>query len=607
MTPLIDTINKHKNLKTFSLVELKELAKEIRKRIIEVVSVNGGHLSSNLGVVELSIALHFVFDSPKDQIIFDVGHQSYVHKILTGRNKRLNTLRQTAGISGFTNPEESAHDHFYAGHAGNTLSLALGVAKDRDLKKNEAHIIPLLGDASFTCGLTMEALNNIPKNLTKFITVLNDNAMSISKNVGAIKSILGHLHKTSQTDKNDKKSKGTVSPTALFFEQFGLNYSGPIDGHDLSQLIETFKSLKNVHSPTLVHILTVKGQGMKNAINNPTSYHGAKPFDPITGEFHSSKSHQTSFPKVFGKQMLSLGEKYTNLVAITPAMPVGSCLDAFMKRFPDRCIDVGIAEGHATTFAAGIGVGKKTKVIACIYSTFIQRAFDNIYHDVCVQKSPVIFAIDRAGLACGDGVTAQGIFDISYLNAMPGLIITQPRNGHTLKELLESALSWESPVAIRYPNLSTEESNAPIQKRSIGKGEILSEGQEIVIIALGHMCSIALDVKKYLLEKHINAMVIDPVFIKPLDTELLLRACEGAKLIVTIEEHALNGGLGSIINDFILQKGFSQAKVLNFGIPDRLIPHGSHKDLLETLGLFPENIRDMILKKVETQELIASK
>ena len=604
MTPLIDTINDPKKLKILSIVELKELAKKIRKRIIDVVSVNGGHLSSNLGVVELSLALHFVFDSPKDQIIFDVGHQSYVHKILTGRNKRLNTLRQTAGISGFTSPEESAHDHFYAGHAGNALSLALGVAKNRDLQEKEAHIIPLLGDASLTCGLTLEAMNNIPKNLSKFIIILNDNAMSISKNVGAIKSILDCFHKTSQADNFYKQSKENLATTAPFFEQFGLNYIGPIDGHDLSTLIETFKTLKNLQTPTLVHILTIKGQGMKNAINNPTSYHGAKPFNPITGEFYSSKSHQTSFPKVFGKQMLFLGKKYSDLVAVTPAMPVGSCLNAFMKRYPDRCIDVGIAEGHATTYAAGIGANKKTKVIACIYSTFIQRAFDNIYHDVCVQKSPVIFAIDRAGLACGDGVTAQGIFDIAYLNAMPGLIITQPRDGHTLKELLESALTWENPVAIRYPNLSTEESNTPTNKRLIGKGEILSEGQDIVIIALGHMCSMALDVKKCLLKNHINPMVIDPVFIKPLDAELLFSAFTRAKLIVTIEEHSIKGGLGSIINDFILQKGFSQAKVLNFGIPDRLIPHGSHKDLLETLGLSKENISAMIVNKLEAQELI---
>ncbi len=606
MTPLIETINT-KYLKTLSILQLKALAKKVRQRIIEVVSVNGGHLSSNLGVVELSIAVHFVFDSIKDQIIFDVGHQSYVHKILTGRNETFNTLRQTGGISGFTSPEESIHDHFYAGHAGNALSLALGVAKDRDLKEKDAHIIPLLGDASFTCGLTLEAMNNIPKNLKKFITVLNDNAMSISKNVGAIKSILDCFNKPSRTGSDRNENNGKLKSTSPFFEQFGLNYVGPIDGHDLGQLIDTFTKLKNTKKPALVHVLTLKGQGMESAIKNPTSYHGAKPFNPVTGEFHPSKTHHTSFPKVFGKEVLLLGDKYPDLVAITPAMPVGSCLDAFMKRHPSRCIDVGIAEGHAVTYAAGIGLRKEIKVIACIYSTFIQRAFDNIYHDVCIQKSPIIFAIDRAGLACGDGVTAQGIFDIAYLNAMPGLIITQPRDGHILKELLESALNWDSPVAIRYPNLSTEDSNASKKKRLIGKGDILSEGRDVVIISLGHMSSVALDVKKQLLNYQINATVIDPVFIKPLDTELLSRSCAKASLIVTIEEHALNGGLGSIINHFILNSGCSEAKVLNFGIPDRLISHGSHKDLLKSLGLTSENISRNILNIINASKKIEAR
>ncbi len=603
MTPLIETINT-KHLKTLSLKQLKELAKEIRQRIIEVVSINGGHLSSNLGVVELTIALHFVFDSPKDEIIFDVGHQSYVHKILTGRNKTLNTLRQTYGISGFTSPDESIHDHFYAGHAGNALSLALGVAKDRDLKKKKNHIIPLIGDASLTCGLTLEAMNNIPQNTGRFITILNDNAMSISKNVGAIKRILGCFNQPCQANHVYFKNKEKLKSASLFFEQFGLSYVGPIDGHDLSQLIDTFTTLKHAKHPVLTHVLTVKGKGMQNAVNNPTSYHGAKPFDPISGKFYSSKSHRTSFPKVFGKEILLLGKKHPNLVAITPAMPVGSCLDAFMKQYPDRCIDVGIAEGHAVTYAAGIGANKQTKVIACIYSSFIQRAFDNIYHDVCVQKSPVIFAIDRAGLACGDGVTAQGIFDIAFLNAMPGLIITQPRNGHMLKELLQNALDWNSPVAVRYPNLPTEDSSDVSKKRLIGKGDILSEGEEVVIISLGHMSSIALDIKKRLLKNHINAMVIDPVFIKPLDTELLSHACEKAKLIVTIEEHSLNGGLGSIINHFILETDCSQANVLNFGIPDRLISHGSHKDLLKSLCLSPEHISRIILSSIEIPENI---
>ncbi len=624
MTAFLDTITHPQELKNLSNEELKALAHEIRIRIMDVLSETGGHLSSNLGIVELTLALHKIFNSPKDKFIFDVGHQSYVHKLLTGRNPRFPTLRQTDGLSGFVHPSESPHDHFYTGHAGNALSLALGVAKNRDVRRQDNLVIPILGDAALTCGLTLEAMNNIPRKLNKFLVVLNDNAMSISKNVGAITNILSRFFNSptanniyeelteivskipgygemlaKQGNKMKESMKNLIS-TAPFFEQFGLSYVGPIDGHDIKKLVDTFEALKNVEYPTLVHVLTVKGQGMKNAINNPTPYHGAKPFNRVTGEFYPPKASSTSFPKVFGKHLLKMAEKDPSLVAITPAMPVGSCLASFMKRHPGRCIDVGIAEGHCLTYAGGMGHGGKLKVIASVYSSFLQRAFDNIYHDICVQNSPVVIAIDRAGLATGDGVTAQGLYDIPYLNAMPGMVIAQPRNGHLLKELLESVFDWQKPTAIRYPNLSTEESEKPIEKKELGKGEVLAMGSEVVILSLGHMDQIALKTRTLLQEKGIEATVIDPIFLKPLDEDLLRKHFKEAQMVVTIEEHALLGGMGFIINNFIASEGFNHLQVKNFGIPDCLIEHGSYKVLLERYGITPENIAKNISESIET-------
>lgn len=628
MNSILETITHPQQLRELSNGELKRLAQEIRVRIMDVLSVTGGHLSSNLGIVELTIALHHVFNSPQDKLIFDVGHQSYVHKLLTGRNPRFPTLRQEDGVCGFTYPPESPHDLFYSGHAGNSLSLALGMAKNRDLRRKNETIIPIIGDAALTCGLTLEAMNNIPRKLKKFMVVLNDNAMAISKNVGAITSILSRFFNSPMANNiyeelteiiskipgygetlamhgnKMKESMKNLVSTAPFFEQFGLSYVGPIDGHDIKKMIDTFEALKDVDHPTLVHILTVKGQGMKNAINNPTPYHGAKPFNRMTGEFHPPKSTRPTFPKVFGKHLLKMAEKDPHLVAITPAMPVGSCLDGFMKRYPQRCIDVGIAEGHSLTYAGGIGHGGKLKVVACVYSSFLQRAFDNIYHDVCVQRSPIVIAIDRGGLATGDGVTAQGLYDIGFLNSMPHMIIAQPRNGHVLKELLESAFDWNQPTAIRYPNLSTSEEKAPVEKRELGKGEVLADGKDVTLISLGHMHHIALDARATLLEKGIEACVIDPIFVKPLDEALLLEKLQSSRCVITIEEHALQGGLGSIINNFIVQKGLFHLKVANFGIPDEFVEHGSYSHLLEKFSITPAAIADEVLRMMPKQTCV---
>lgn len=614
-------IDEPSELRSLSLPQLETLSQEIRDRIIEVLSVNGGHLSSNLGIVELTIALHRVFDSPRDKFIFDVSHQSYPHKLLTGRNSRFHQIRKYKGLCGFCHPKESEHDHFFAGHAGTAFSLALGAAKTRDLDGGAEHIIPILGDASLTCGLTLEALNNVPKQLPRFIAVLNDNAMSISKNVGNIKNILSRLLSNplsnrfyseirdllakvpgygSTLDSLSKKMmesiKNLVSP-APFFEEFGLSYVGPIDGHNLKTLIDTFEALKETPRPILLHVMTVKGKGMPIAIANPTPYHGVRPFDLCSGKILPSPSSKPTFPKIFGRHLLKMADNDPHLVCITPAMPAGSCLDDFMQRYPDRCIDVGIAEGHAVTFAGGIAYQNKKRVVACIYATFLQRAFDNLFQDVCMQELPVVFALDRSFVSGPDGSTHHGIYDISFLNAMPNMIIAQPRDGHLLKELLESSFSWGKPCAIRYPNLDTEESDLPLKARIPGKGEILASGKDLLLIALGHTCHTALKVRELLQQKGIEATVVDPIFVKPLDAELLSDLLTTHRFAATIEEHAINGGLGMIFNHFLVQNGHRETEVVNFGIPDTWVQFGSNSELMRELGLDAESIAARLLQE----------
>lgn len=629
---LLDQIRSPSDLKNLPLETLEELAAELRQKIIDVLAINGGHLASNLGIVELTIALHKVFDSPSDKFIFDVSHQSYPHKMLTGRMDKFDKIRQFRGLCGFSNPKESPHDHFYAGHAGTALSLALGVAKNRDLSQRNEHIMPILGDASLTCGLTLEALNNVPKDLSRFIVILNDNKMSISQNVGAMTHILSRFLNNPKSNKlyqevesllskipsygqslakqghKLKESLKNLVSTAPFFEQFNLAYVGPVDGHDLSKLIPILEALKNGNQPVLLHVVTVKGKGMETATENPISYHGCKPFDKVTGLFLPSPSKPT-FPQIFGRHILTMAENDPSLVAVTPAMPAGSCLDAFMERFPERCLDVGIAEGHAVTFCGGIAYGKKMKVVCSIYATFFQRAFDNLFQDVCLQELPVVFAVDRGGISGPDGSTHHGIYDISFLNAMPNMVICQPRNGHLLKELMESAFSWNRPTAIRYPNMATEEPSAPLQRRALGSAEVLAQGKELVIIALGHMCNLAFQVRDLLKKEGIEATVIDPVFVKPLDSDLFCHLLLSHKYVVTLEEHALSGGFGMIFNNFILQNKFNSVQVLNFGIPDTFLEQGSHKELLQEIGLTPEMITSQILQEFATlkpNSLIAS-
>lgn len=619
MTKYLETLHSPEDVKSLSFTELDELAKEIRQRIIDVMSLNGGHLASNLGSIELTLALHKVFNSPEDKFIWDVSHQTYTHKIVTGRAERFDTIRQYKGLCGFSHPKESPYDHFHAGHAGTALSLALGVAKNRDLTKRQEYVVPIIGDATLTCGVTLEALNNIKSDLKRFVVILNDNAMSISKNVGCITQILSRLlsnpttHKihqeldnlvsklpygsalASQGKRLTGSLKNLVSP-AVFFEQYGLSYIGPVDGHNIQKVVETLEGIKDSNWPVIVHVLTQKGKGMDEAANNPICYHGAKPFDKVTGKFHKPSKATPTFPKVFGKHLLEMAEKDPSVVVVTPAMSFGSALDAFMEKFPDRCLDVGIAESHAVTFSGGIAYGKKMKVVACIYATFLQRALDNLFHDVCLQELPVVFAIDRGGISGPDGATHHGIYDISFLNAMPNMVITQPRNGHVLKELLESAFGWGRPTAIRYPNMATEAPDIPINKRSLGRGEVLAEGSDVLIIALGHMNQVALDVRAELLAKSgIQATVMDPVFVKPLDSELLCDLLMTHQKVVTIEEHSVVSGMGSILNNFLMTSGYQNVQVLNCGIPETFLNHGSHKEMLKEIGLTKEAITERVI------------
>lgn len=611
---ILQTISSPKDIKGLSIAELNALSTEIRERIIEILSINGGHLASNLGAVELTLALHYVFNAPQDKFIWDVSHQTYVHKILTGRNPLFHTIRQYKGLCGFSNPKESPYDHFYAGHAGTALSLALGVAKNRDLTKRQEYIIPIIGDATLTCGTALEALNNVSRDLKRFIVILNDNEMSISENVGAIKNILSRLLSNPVTNKLyqeldtivskipsygpslskqghkiTESLKNLVSP-APFFEQFGLAYIGPIDGHDVKKMIEVFEGVKNSAWPVVLHVLTKKGQGMEEAIKNPTSYHGAKPFNPDTGKFLPNPTTNPTFPKILGSHLLKMAESDPSVVAVTPAMSAGSCLDAFMKKFPERCLDVGIAESHSVTFSGGIAYGRKMKVIATIYATFLQRAFDNLFHDVCLQELPVVFAIDRAGISGPDGSTHHGIYDISFMNAMPNMIISQPRNGQVLKELLESCFSWGRPCAIRYPNMVTEDYEGPLAFREIGKGEILADGKDILIIALGHMNNAALKVREILKGYGVTASVMDPIFVKPLDSELICRLLITHQKVVTIEEHSVVSGMGSIFNNFLVSQGYTNIQVLNFGVPEAFLEQGNNSDLMNEIGLTPEKI-----------------
>jgi 1-deoxy-D-xylulose-5-phosphate synthase len=605
MSNILDTIQSPSDVKSLTLPQLEQLAKEIRERMITVLAKTGGHLGPNLGVVELTLALHVVFDTPKDHFVFDVSHQAYIHKLLTGRRDRFETMRQPGGLNGFMLRTESEHDVYGAGHAGTALSAALGMAVARDLTGGQEHVIALAGDAAFTNGISYEALNNVASQTKRLIIVLNDNEWSIDRNVGAISS---YLHRIVTNDRYvylheragrliekfggktvghvvrraEEAAKGLLLPS-LIFEEFGLTYYGPIDGHNLGLLIETFKFLKTQHRPVILHALTQKGRGFQPALDKQKKFHGLGPYDPETGETKSAGAKP--YAEVFAETMVKLADRDDKVVAITAAMPNGTALDLFRPHHPKRYFDVGIAEEHAVIFAAGMAT-QGLHPFCAIYSTFLQRAYDPIIHDVCLQNLPVVFCMDRAGLSGDDGPTHHGLFDISYLRGVPNIIVMAPKDEDELADMLQTALEHEGPSAVRYPRGAGPGvivKEVPVAL-PIGKAEVLQEGSEVAIWGLGALVPMASEFHSQLEREGYSAALVNARFAKPLDTELLEDYARRVGLIVTFEDHVLMGGFGSAVLEYLSSKNL-RVPVVRIGWPDAFIEHGKVDQLREKYGL----------------------
>ncbi len=610
MFRLLDTITGPADLKNIPREELPELADEIRRFLIEAVSQTGGHLASNLGAVELSIALHYCFDSPADRLIWDVGHQAYTHKILTGRRDRFHTQRQYKGISGFPKRSESPHDAFGAGHSSTSISAGLGMAAAQDLKESGNRAIAVIGDGSLTGGMAYEALNQAGHLKKNLIVVLNDNEMSISKNVGAFSSFVSRKMTGSDFRKLKKEMqgllesipaigkdilhfarraenslKGFLTP-GMLFEALGFDYIGPIPGHDLPQLLEVFENVRGIEGPVLVHVMTTKGKGYQPAEENPDVFHGIGPFDVATGKTTGGKPGAASYTGVFGATLVKLAEEDDKIIAITAAMPDGTGLTPFAKRFPERFFDVGIAEQHGLTFAAGLAADG-FRPVAAIYSTFLQRAYDQIFHDVCLQKLPVTMALDRGGLVGDDGPTHHGSFDLSYLRHLPEMTLMAPKDENELQHMLKTAVYAGRPVALRYPRgagygLSLDQE---LKALEIGRGEILADGSDLAIVAIGSTVYPALEAAKLLETRGIRATVVNARFVKPLDRDLILGAARRTGCIVTVEENALQGGFGSAVLELLADEGMTGVRIKRIGIPDRFIEQGPQAQLRKDLGL----------------------
>ena len=618
MSKLLDHINEPNDIKSLNESQLNQLAKEIRAYLVEVVSETGGHLSSNLGVVELTIALHYVFNSPYDQLVWDVGHQSYVHKILTGRKDAMKTIRQYGGLSGFNKRHESEHDSFDVGHSSTSISAALGFAAARDLYKEGNAVIAVIGDGALTAGMAFEALNNGAALDTNFIVILNDNQMSISKNVGGMAQYLDKIrtgngyislkqdvHKVldhipvigkgmTTVIRDVKDAVKQVFIPGMFFEEMGYTYLGPIDGHSVSQVITVLRQAKRIDGPVLIHLNTIKGKGYRHAENNPTKYHGIKPFVKTSGESKKTKTIQGNSP-TYGKRLsdklTAYVEKGSPVVGISAAMPEGTGLAAFADKHPQAFFDVGIAEQHAVTFAAGLGL-KGIKPYVAIYSSFLQRAYDQVLHDVCIQKVPVVFMLDRAGIVGEDGETHQGVFDLSYLSHMPNMTIMAPRDGKQFDQMMDYSLSYNrGPMAIRYPKGNAPDLDCPACEIIHGKGTVLKQGDKTAVLAVGSMVEAAL--KAAAMEGSDHITVADAVFVKPVDYQLVENLAKTHEHLVIIEENSVIGGLGTGVLNYIVDKELG-VKVHLLGIPDRFITHGSRKELLEEVGLSPSKISDYI-------------
>lgn len=616
---ILEQIKGPENLKNMSPEELCVLAGEIRTFLIEKISHTGGHLASNLGVVELTIALLRTFDLPKDKIIWDVGHQSYTHKILSGRMQEFDELRQYGGLSGFPKRKESPYDAFDTGHSSTSISAGLGIAQGRDILGEDYKVVSVIGDGALTGGMAYEALNNAARMKKNFIIVLNDNKMSISENVGGMSRYLGGLRtgngyndlKKNVADTLEripvvgermidriKRTKNSIKQLfipGMLFENMGITYLGPVDGHNIPALCKVFKEAQKLDHAVLVHVLTKKGKGYEPAEKNPAAFHGVSPFDIKTGRPVAEKKYPT-YTDVFSKKLCQLGETHPELVAVTAAMPDGTGVAAFGKRFPDRFFDVGIAEAHAVTSAAGMAAAGLRPVVA-VYSSFLQRGYDQILHDVCIQNLPVIFAVDRAGLVGSDGETHQGIFDYSYLTSIPNMSVAAPKNLWELRAMLDFAMDYKAPFAIRYPRGTAyrglKEFMQPI---SYGKGEMLYEEEDIALLAVGSMVSTGEHVREKLKEEGYSCTLANARFVKPFDKELVERLAKNHRLIVTMEENVLQGGFGLPVTAYI-HEHYPQVKVLNIALPDAYVEHGNVSVLREGLGIDS----DSIIRKLKTE------
>jgi len=608
MSKILETINSPADVKRLTMEQLTDLAAEIRERLILSVAKTGGHIGPNLGVVELTIAMHYVFDTPTDSFIFDVSHQAYVHKLLTGREKSFHTIRQPDGLNGFMLRTESEHDSYGAGHAGTAISAALGMAVGRDMSGGSEHIVALAGDAAFTNGISFEALNNIASQTKRLIIVLNDNAWSIDKNVGAIAEyfhkIATHPTYNSIHDraaelvekfggkaarqvvrKAEEAAKGLVG-RGVIFEEFGLSYFGPIDGHNLPLLIETFKFLKQQNKPVVLHAITQKGRGFQPAIDSQKKFHGLGAYHPETGE--TKPSGQRTYSEIFAESLTKLANNNNKVVAITAAMPNGTALDLFRPHHPTRYFDVGIAEEHAVLFAAGMAT-KGYKPFCAIYSTFLQRAVDQIIHDVCLQELPVVFCMDRGGLSGDDGPTHHGLFDISYLRGIPNIIHMDPRDEDQLADMMYTAMLHNGPAAIRYPRgigpgVAVKASPVAIP---IGQAEVLHDGYDIAIFALGAMMGEGERLVKMLEAQGLSVALIDPRFAKPVDRDCIHLYGTRCRLLITLEDHVLAGGFGSALLECVNELELS-VPVVRVGWPDQFIEHGKPEALRAKYGLTAE-------------------
>ncbi len=614
----LDKINSPKDLKLLKEKEIEILAHEIRRFLIHSVSKTGGHLASNLGVVELTLALHTVFDSLKDKLIWDVGHQSYVHKIITGRREEFHSLRQYKGLSGFPKRKESQHDHFDTGHSSTSISAALGLATVRDLKKEKHHIVAIIGDGALTGGMAFEALNHAGQNKKNLLVILNDNEMSISENVGGLSNYLSKIRTTplyskvkgdvealignipaigKSVVKTVERAKDSIKyfiVPGVLFEELGFTYIGPVDGHNYGALCKALIQCKNITGPVLLHVLTKKGKGYSLAEEAPQEFHGVSPFKVDSGK-PLKTTHKTSYSEIAGSTLIGCAREDHRVVAITAAMPAGTGLSEFSQRFPERFFDVGIAEQHAVTFAAGIAAAGYRPFVP-IYSTFLQRGFDQVVHDVCLQNLPVTLLVDRAGLVGNDGETHHGTFDISFLSCIPNLTFLSPKDGGELRAMIQYALSVKGPMAIRYPRgIAQDQNPGETIEIKTGQGEVLfEEGKDVLIIALGHMTEVGLQACKGLREKGIHATLINPRFIKPLDEYLILHHARKCKKIYTLEDHIKLGGFGSLVLNLLNDNKIGKnVKIL--ALPDHFVEHGNIDQLHELYGLNSEKVVSEIL------------